>query len=82
VLIKTDPGHERDVADKLMKLPEVKEVHIITGQWDLLTVIETEKELILPSDEKVLELVIDKVTTIPHLRDTNTIIPSFSRYKS
>jgi hypothetical protein len=29
----------------------------------------------------MLGLVMDKVTTIPNLRDTNTIIPSFSRYK-
>ena len=82
VLIKTDPGRERDVADRLAKLPEVKEIHIITGEWDILAVIETEKELILPSDEKVLELVMDKITTLPHLQDTNTMIPSFSKYKS
>ncbi|MDA4122525.1 MAG: Lrp/AsnC ligand binding domain-containing protein [Thaumarchaeota archaeon] len=82
VLIKTDPGKERDVADRLGKLPEVREIHIITGEWDILAVIETEKELILPSDEKVLELVMDKITTLPHLRDTNTMIPSFSKYKN
>ena len=81
VLIKTDPGRERDVADKLNKLDEVKEVHIITGEWDILAVVETERELILPTDEKVLELVMDKITTLPHIRDTNTMIPSFSRYK-
>jgi DNA-binding Lrp family transcriptional regulator len=82
VLIKTDPGREREVADKLNKLDEVKEVHIITGEWDILAVVETDRELILPTDEKVLELVMDKITTVPHIRDTNTMIPSFSRIKS
>lgn len=81
VLIKTDPGKEREVSDRLFKLPEVKEVHLITGEWDILAVLETEREIVLPTDEKVLELVMDKVTTVPYLRDTNTIIPSFSRYK-
>jgi DNA-binding Lrp family transcriptional regulator len=81
VLIKTDPGREREVADKLNKLDEVKEVHIITGEWDILAVVETDRELILPTDEKVLELVMDKITTVPHIRDTNTMIPSFSRSK-
>ncbi len=81
VLIKTDPGREREVADKLFKLADVREVHIITGEWDLLAVIETEREIVLPTDEKVLELVMDKITTLPYLRDTNTIIPSFSKYK-
>ena len=81
VLIKTEPGREREVADKLAKLSDVKEVHIITGEWDILAVIETEREIVLPTDEKVLELVMDKITTLPYLRDTNTIIPSFSQYK-
>jgi DNA-binding Lrp family transcriptional regulator len=81
VLIKTDPGKERDVADRLNKLPEVKEVHLITGEWDILAVLETEREIVLPTDEKVLALVMDKITTLPYLRDTNTMIPSFSKYK-
>ena len=68
------------MADRLAKIPEVKEIHIITGEWDILAVVETEKELILPSDEKVLELVMDRIQTLPHLQDTNTMIPSFSRY--
>jgi DNA-binding Lrp family transcriptional regulator len=82
VLIKTQPGKERDVADRVNKLPEVKEVHIITGEWDLLVLVETERELVLPTDEKVLELVMDKITTLPHIVDTNTMIPSFSKYNS
>jgi len=81
VLVKTDPGREREVADKIFKLSEVKEVHIITGEWDILAVIETERELILTTDEKVLGLIMDKITTIPHLQDTNTMIPSFSQYR-
>ncbi len=81
VLVKTDPGKERDVADRLYKIPEVREVHLITGEWDILVVIETEREIVLPTDEKVLELVMDKITTLPYLRDTNTMIPSFSKYK-
>jgi len=81
VLIKTEPGRERAVADKLNKLPEVSEVHIITGEWDILAVVETEREIVLPTDEKVLELVMDKITTLPYLQDTNTIIPSFSKYR-
>ena len=81
VLIKTEPGREREVADKLAKLADVREVHIITGEWDILAVVETEREIVLPTDEKVLELVMDKITTLPYLRDTNTIIPSFSKYK-
>ena len=82
VLVKTDPGRvQREVADKIFKLAEVKEVHIITGEWDIMAIVEIERELILPTDEKVLELVMDKITTISHLQDTNTMIPSFSKYR-
>ena len=81
MLVKTDPGREREVADKIFKLAEVKEVHIMTGEWDIMAIVEIERELIMPTDEKVLELVMDKITTIPHLQDTNTMIPSFSKYR-
>jgi DNA-binding Lrp family transcriptional regulator len=82
VLLQADTGRAREVEDKLFKLDEVKEVHIITGEWDLLIVIEAEREIVTPTDERVLDVVLDKITKIPHVRRTNTIIPSFSRFKS
>lgn len=82
VLIEAKTGHEREVSEKLMKIPEMKEVHIITGEWDILAVVETERELVLPSQEKVLEVVMGKITKIGDVRDTNTLIPSFSKFKA
>ena len=81
VLIKAKTGHEREVSEKLLKIAEVKEVHIITGEWDILVVVETERELVLPSQEKVLEVVMGKITKIRDVKDTNTLIPSFSKFK-
>jgi DNA-binding Lrp family transcriptional regulator len=82
VLLQAETGRTREVADKLFKLDEVKEVHVITGEWDLLTVIEAEREIVSPTDEQVLHVVMDKITKVPHVVRTNTIIPSFSRFKS
>lgn len=82
VLLQADAGHARKVADRLMKLDEVEEVHLIAGEWDVLAVIEAEREVVSPTDERVLEVVLDKITKIPHVRRTNTIIPSFSRFKA
>ncbi len=82
VLLQADTGHAKEVAERLMRLDEVKETHIIAGEWDLLTVIEAEREIVSPTDERVLSVVLDKITKIPHVRRTNTIIPSFSHYKS
>jgi DNA-binding Lrp family transcriptional regulator len=82
VLIKAKSGHEKHVAENLMKIPETKEVHIIPGEWDLLLVLETERELVLPTDEKMLDVVMEKIGTMQHIVDTNTMIPSFSRFRS
>jgi DNA-binding Lrp family transcriptional regulator len=81
-MLQAETGRAREVADKLFKLDEVKEVHIITGEWDLLAVIEAEREIVTPTDERVLDVVLDKMTRVPHVNRTNTIIPSFSRFKS
>jgi DNA-binding Lrp family transcriptional regulator len=81
-MLQAETGRAREVADKLFKLDEVKEVHIITGEWDLLAVIEAEREIVTPTDERVLDVVLDKMTRVPHVNRTSTIIPSFSRFKS
>lgn len=81
VLLKVEPGHEEEVVDDLLKLAEVKEVHIVPGEWDLLAVVQAEKEILLPSDEKVYKLVMGKIGKIKHVRDTNTMVSHFSRSK-
>ena len=81
VLLKVDPGYEKDVVDDLMKVDEVKEVHIVPGEWDLLVVVESEKEVVLPSDEKVYALVLDKIEKTKHVRDTLTMVSHFSKSK-
>jgi DNA-binding Lrp family transcriptional regulator len=81
VLIKVVSGHEEDVVDELMKIPEVTEAHIIPGDWDIIAVVSSQKEVIVPSDEKVYRLVLDKIEKIKHVRDTNTMVSQFSRTK-
>jgi len=81
VLIKAAPGHEEDVIDRLMKIPDVREVHIVPGVWDILAVVSTTKEIALPSDEKVYRLVLQKIMKIKHVQDTNTMVSQFSRSK-
>ena len=81
VLIKAAPGHEEDVVDRLMKIPDVREVHIVPGVWDILAVVSTTKEIALPSDEKVYRIVLQKIMKIKHVQDTNTMVSQFSRSK-
>jgi len=81
VLIKTSPGHEKEVVDDLMKIKEVQEAHVIPGEWDVLAVVSTQKEVILTSDQKVYNLVMDKIVKIKHVQDTNTMVSQFSKSK-
>jgi DNA-binding Lrp family transcriptional regulator len=81
VLLKVEPGHEEEVVDDLLKLAEVREVHIVPGEWDLLAVIQAEKEIVAPGDEKVYKLVMGKIGKIKHVRDTNTMVSHFSKSK-
>ena len=81
VLVKVEPGHERDVMDSLMKLDEVKEVHIIPGEWDIIAVVEAEKGIVVSSDERVYDIILDKVEKTKHVQDTNTMVSHFSKSK-
>ena len=81
VLIKATPGKERQIIDALMKIPEVTEVHIVPGVWDLLAVVVSKKEVAIGGDEKVYRLVLEKIGKIKHVEDTNTMVSQFSKTK-
>lgn len=81
VLLKVRPGHEKEVLRDLLKIGEVREAHIVPGEWDVLAVVSLEKEIVVPSDEKVYRLVIDKINKIKHIQDTNTMVSQFSKTK-
>jgi len=81
VLVKVEPGHERDVMDSLMKLNEVREVHIVPGEWDIIVVVEAEKGIVVSSDERVYDIVLDKIEKTSHVQDTNTMVSHFSKSK-
>jgi len=81
VLIKVAPGHERDVMNSLMKFEEVRELHIVPGEWDLIAVVEAEKGIVSSGDERVYSIVMEKIEKTRHVQDTNTMVPHFSKIK-
>jgi DNA-binding Lrp family transcriptional regulator len=60
------PFSQRDRAAEIAKFPEVQEVHIITGDWDLLIKLRAE------SVETVGEFVIDKLRFVRGIEKTLT----------
>lgn len=60
------PVSQRDVAEEIAKFPEVQEVHIITGDWDLLIKLRAE------SVESIGRFVVDNLRLIKGLEKTLT----------
>lgn len=60
------PVSQRTVAEEIARFPEVQEVHIITGDWDLLIKLRAE------SVESIGKFVVDKLRLINGLEKTLT----------
>ena len=85
VFIDVAPGKERKVAEKLLKYNEIVEVHLITGEYDILAVLEFElygKQVFTSFQETASKFVLDRIRKLGCVQDTNTIIPSLSLSKA
>jgi len=71
ILIKYDPSFgftQREVAEKISKLPEIQEVHIIAGDWDMIVKVR-EKDV-----ESLGKIVLDKIREIEGVKETVSLI--------
>jgi DNA-binding Lrp family transcriptional regulator len=72
--VKSKPGREKDLQEQFKALPEVREIHLITGKFDILVALES-PETELDPRRKVVELVVDNVRRSGGVVDTSTILP-------
>jgi len=64
VLCVTQAGKEKEVLDKLSKLKEVEEAHIVYGEYDVIAKIKLD-------DLKMLDtFIVDKIRGIGEILDT------------
>ena len=68
VLVKCEPGKLEQVANQLMELDGVSEVHSITGPWDLLVKLYAEDY------DGFGELIPGRVQRIPGIENTETLL--------
>jgi len=80
LLIKTKPGSEQEVQNRLRELDQVREIHLITGKFDLLTTLQS-PETELDPRRQVADLVLENVRKGGGVLDTRTIIPITSEYR-
>src|SRR5262249_37053339 len=68
ILIKTERGRVREVAEQLIELEEVSEVHSISGRHDLIA------KIMVPTYDDLGATIPDKVHHVQGIRETETCI--------
>lgn len=74
VLVKCHLGRLEAVANALMEIEGVSEVHSVTGAWDLLV------KLYAPDYDAFGDLIPDQLQKIEGVRDTETLL-AFRAFK-
>ena len=67
VLINVTPGMERDVFDRLLKVPDIPEIYPLFGEYDLIAKV-TVKDF-----DQLSDIVFNKIRKIKGVTDTKTL---------
>jgi len=65
---------EKEILERFKALPEVREIHLITGKFDLLVALESEEPEV-DTRQRVAGVVMDNVRKAGGIVDTRTILP-------
>lgn len=68
IAVRVDAGAERSVLSKVESMNEVKESHIIYGEWDIIMKIS------VGNVEEITAFVVDKLRKIKDVKLTSTMI--------
>ena len=68
LLIGLQEAKEREILDEITKYSEVKEAHVLFGEWDILAKLEIE------SADALGTFIMEKIRTIPEVKVTSTLI--------
>ena len=60
--------NEQKVVDKILELQEIKEAHILFGEWDVIAKVS------IDSPEGLSALVMDKIRPLKEVKLTSTMI--------
>ncbi len=74
VLVRCELGRIDEVANGLMEIEGVSEVHSITGPWDLLV------KLYAPDYDAFSDVIPGRVQRLPGIRETETLL-AFRAFK-
>jgi DNA-binding Lrp family transcriptional regulator/L-fucose mutarotase/ribose pyranase (RbsD/FucU family) len=81
VLMHVSPKREYRIIEKLFALDEVKEIHSVHGEVDIIAKILLKRDLLSSDAEIIGQFVHNQVRQIPGVIGTETLIPGMSRIK-
>jgi DNA-binding Lrp family transcriptional regulator len=67
VLINATPGYEQKALNKLTKLPEIVESHVVSGEYDIIAKLKVDDL------ESLTNIVTTKIRSIEGVNDTRTL---------
>jgi DNA-binding Lrp family transcriptional regulator len=72
-LIRAQTGREEALMRRLIKIPQVRETHLLAGEWDVMATLAFEEQPVDPR-EHFLNLVTGKIRKMP-------LVPAMSRMR-
>jgi DNA-binding Lrp family transcriptional regulator len=81
ILIQVEPMREKDVMEELLKMDEVVEAHMITGEYDVIAVVQVKRIFLQADYDNVFNSAVAKVEGAKYVLDTNTIVGMASKTK-
>lgn len=81
VLLNVDGQHEQKILDKLLELPEVREVHCVHGSIDIIIKVTLMRDLLTSDAELLSEFIQSTIRSWKGVISTQTLLPGFSRIK-
>lgn len=82
VLINVAAKKEMRLVDKLFKIDEVKEVHSVHGNVDVIAKIVLKRDLVSSDAETIGDFVHNKIRQISGVLSSQTLIPGYSKQKN
>lgn len=74
--VKVRGGDLDRIKDVVLTFPEVRELHLLTGDWDVFIVLEFKEAG--TRKRQVLQFVTEKIRGLPEVVDTSTLVPEYS----
>ena len=81
IMITSEARRELKIVDRLFALSEVKEVHSVHGNIDILVKVELTRDLLTSDAEVIGQFVHEKIRQISGVLSTQTLIPGQSKIK-